>query len=137
MQAGDSPGPGPFQYGGTVRSPYVGGGAGSTVGGGQQMKMEPPDGGGGGGGMMMGGSGAMSSGMSGMNGTGSGHDGAASGGGGGGGNHMQPGIPVLLQVRRRSLTLQLVVYYLECPHDFDPQLRLLLVRIRHRQNRNL
>uniref|UniRef100_A0A182TSK2 Nuclear receptor domain-containing protein n=1 Tax=Anopheles melas TaxID=34690 RepID=A0A182TSK2_9DIPT len=100
MQAGDSPGPGPFQYGGTVRSPYVGGGAGSTVGGGQQMKMEPPDGGGGGG-MMMGGSGAMSSGMSGMNGTGSGHDGAASGGGGGGGNHMQPGIPVLLQVRRR------------------------------------
>ncbi|EAA05800.4 AGAP009400-PA, partial [Anopheles gambiae str. PEST] len=104
MQAGDSPGPGPFQYGGTVRSPYVGGGAGSTVGGGQQMKMEPPDGGGGGGGMMMGGSGAMSSGMSGMNGTGSGHDGAASGGGGGGGNHMQPGIPVLLQVSRRSLT---------------------------------
>uniref|UniRef100_A0A182HG72 Nuclear hormone receptor FTZ-F1 beta n=1 Tax=Anopheles arabiensis TaxID=7173 RepID=A0A182HG72_ANOAR len=95
MQAGDSPGPGPFQYGGTVRSPYVGGGAGSTVGGGQQMKMEPPDGGGGG--MMMGGSGAMSSSMSGMNGTGSGHDGAASGGGGGGGNHMQPGIPVLLQ----------------------------------------
>uniref|UniRef100_A0A182UXK3 Nuclear hormone receptor FTZ-F1 beta n=1 Tax=Anopheles merus TaxID=30066 RepID=A0A182UXK3_ANOME len=96
MQAGDSPGPGPFQYGGTVRSPYVGGGAGSTVGGGQQMKMEPPDGGGGGG-MMMGGSGAMSSGMGGMNGTGIGHDGAASGGGGGGGNHMQPGIPVLLQ----------------------------------------
>ncbi|XP_052865760.1 nuclear hormone receptor FTZ-F1 beta [Anopheles cruzii] len=77
MQPGsDSPVTGPFQYGGNaVRSPYVGGGPGS---GGQQLKMEPGDGGA----PMMGG----------LNGTMIGD-----GGGSGIGNHLQPGIPVLLQ----------------------------------------
>lgn len=53
------------------------------------MKMEPPDGG-----MMMVGSGSIGGGSGGMNGNGPGSDG---GSGSGGANHMQPGIPVLLQ----------------------------------------
>ncbi|XP_049282476.1 nuclear hormone receptor FTZ-F1 beta [Anopheles funestus] len=89
MQAGDSPGAGPFQYGGTVRSPYVGGGPG--VGGGQQMKMEPPDGG-----MMMVGSGSIGGSSGVMNGIGNG-PGSDGGSSSSGANHMQPGIPVLLQ----------------------------------------
>ncbi|XP_053673011.1 nuclear hormone receptor FTZ-F1 beta [Anopheles nili] len=90
MQAGDSPGAGPFQYGGPVRSPYVGGGA--NVSAGQQMKLEAPDGLGG---MMMVGAGSMGGG-GGMNGISNG-PGSEGGCGSGGGNHMQPGIPVLLQ----------------------------------------
>ncbi|XP_058058073.1 nuclear hormone receptor FTZ-F1 beta [Anopheles bellator] len=82
MQPGsDSPVAGPFQYGGSaVRSPYVGG----PGSGGQQMKMEPGDGGG----PMMGGGGLNGTMIGGSNGD---------GGGSGVGNHLQPGIPVLLQ----------------------------------------
>uniref|UniRef100_A0A182QPF0 Nuclear hormone receptor FTZ-F1 beta n=1 Tax=Anopheles farauti TaxID=69004 RepID=A0A182QPF0_9DIPT len=77
MQAGDSPGAGPFPYGGAVRSPYVGAaGPGGGVGMGQQMKDGSE------GGMMMGGPGPL---------------GGPNGGMEDGGAGPQPGIPVLLQ----------------------------------------
>ncbi|KFB38962.1 AGAP009400-PA-like protein [Anopheles sinensis] len=86
---GESPGVGPFQYGGSVRSPYAAGGGGGVVSS-QQMKVETNDGAGG---MMMSGGGSNG----GLNGMGNGPNADGNGGSSGGGNHMQPGIPVLLQ----------------------------------------